>query len=110
MPWHLPVVHDRNDSPFTDHALVMRQPVYIALHAALVQRRQAWLRNAATQGVAWSSSTSQGAPSIGADRDPTLAAGVAAQEPRARHDLHSLCSESRTGRVRLRFSVPDEHV
>ena len=109
VPWHLPVVHDRNDSPFTDHALVMRQPVSIALHAALVQRRKAWLRNAATQGVALSSSTSQCAPSSGPDCGPTLAAGAAVQEPLARHDLISLSSESRTGRVRPRISVPDEH-
>ena len=96
--------------PFTDHALVMRQTVFIALHAALVQRRKACLRNAATQGVALSSSTSQGVPPSGPDCGPTLAAGAAAQEPLARHGLRSLCSESRTGRVRQRLSVPDEHV
>ena len=74
MPWHLPVAHDHKDSPFTYHALVMRQPVSIALHVALAQRRAAWSRNAATQGVAWSSSTSQGAPSTAPDSAPTLAA------------------------------------
>ena len=88
----------------------MRQLVSIALHAALAQRRKAWLRNAATQGVALSSSTCQGAPSSGPDGGPTLVAGAAVQEPLARHDLHSLCSESRTGRVRPRLAVPDEHV
>ena len=81
----------------------------MALRAALVQRCKAWLRNAAPQGVALSSSTSQGAPSTGPDCGPTLAAGAAVQEPLARHDLISLCFESRTGRVRPRFSVPDEH-
>ena len=64
VPWHLPVASGCKDSPFTYRALVMRQPVPMALHVALVQRRAAWSRNAATQVVAWTSSASQGAPSI----------------------------------------------
>ena len=103
--WHAPIAHDSADWPHSRHALVTRQPVSMALHVALAQRRMAARRQAVAQGAASSSSSTQPAASSSTYYDAGGAAHAAMPEPLARQLPPP---DPREWRVRPRGSVAAE--
>ena len=103
--WHVPVALDSAEWPHSRHALVTRQPVSMALHVALAQRRAAARREAVAQRAASSSSSTQPAASSSTYHDAGGAAHAPMPEPLARQLPPP---DPREWRVRPRGSVAAE--